>query len=720
MNEQFRLESLPGGYSLLTFDSPGMKVNTMSRAAMTELAAIVKELAQRTDVKGLLFASGKAGQFIAGADLNEIGDLTVANAESAAAAISRGHEVYNAISELPFPTVALINGACMGGGTELVLSMDYRLAATGPQTKIGLPEVKIGLIPGWGGTQRLPRLIGITAGIEMITSGEPVDAAKAVEYGLVYDAISTEKLVDEAIYLIEEAHRTGEWKAARLRRSQPLGLSEDQFNFSFALAEGAVKGKTRGQYPAPLVALQAVKDGINRTLSEGIAIEQKAFLEVLKTPIASNLVAQFFTTTRLQRDTGVEDPSVKPREIKAVGVLGAGLMGAGIAAAHARRGVQATMVDIDNSRVEDGMRRARKVVEDRIGIGRAKPSDLADMLVKLRGTTSRQSFGECDLVVEAVTENEPLKTKIISELADVMRPDALLATNTSTISITRLANAWKSPELFAGLHFFSPVDRMQLVEVIRGEKTSDETIATLVALSKKIGKTPIVVRDCPGFLVNRILLPYMAESLVLLAEGIDMDRIDKLAVKWGMPVGPITLYDMVGIDTGLYAGEVLKAGYPDRAVATPILADLVQQGRLGQKVGKGFRGLDKKGRFTSDSEALQLISQHVRTKSELSDSDITDRLFLSMTLEAVRAMQDKIARQPGDVDMAMLLGTNFPAFRGGPLRWCDTEGAQNIIDRSKKWESLGGRFAIPASLAEAAKSNTRFYPSSSNTAARSA
>ena len=719
MNEHFRLESLPGGSVQLTFDSPGMKVNTMSRAALTELAAIVKDLATRKDVKGLLFTSGKSGQFIAGADLNEIGDLTVANSDTASAAISRGHEVFNAISELPFPTVALVNGACMGGGTELILSMDYRLAVAAPQTKIGLPEVKIGLIPGWGGTQRLPRLVGITAGIEMITSGEPVDAAKAVEYGLVFDALPADKIVDEGLYLIEEAHRTGDWKTARQRRSQPLGLNENQFNFAFALAEGAVKGKTRGQYPAPLVALQAVKEGINRPLAEGIAIEQKAFLEVLKTPIASNLVAQFFTTTRLQRDTGVDDASVKPREINAVGVLGAGLMGAGIAAANARRGVQATMVDIDASRVEDGMRRARKVVEDRIGIGRATPSDLADMLVKLRGTTSRQSFGECDLVIEAVTENEPLKTKIISELADVMRPDAILATNTSTISITRLAKAWKSPERFAGLHFFSPVDRMPLVEVIRGEQTSDETVVTLVALAKRIGKTPIVVKDCPGFLVNRILLPYMAESLVLLEEGVDMDRIDKLAVKWGMPVGPITLYDMVGVDTGLYAGEVLKAGYPDRAVSTPILAELVKQGRMGQKAGKGFRGLDKKGRFAADPDGQQIVNQFVRTKSELSDNDITDRLFLSMALEAVRAFEDKIARHAGDVDMAMLLGTNFPAFRGGPLRWCDTEGAQNIIDRAKKWESLGGRFAIPASLTEAAKSNTRFYPSSSNSAARS-
>jgi 3-hydroxyacyl-CoA dehydrogenase/enoyl-CoA hydratase/3-hydroxybutyryl-CoA epimerase/3-hydroxyacyl-CoA dehydrogenase/enoyl-CoA hydratase/3-hydroxybutyryl-CoA epimerase/enoyl-CoA isomerase len=248
------------------------------------------------------------------------------------------------------------------------------------------------------------------------------------------------------------------------------------------------------------------------------------------------------------------------------------------------------------------------------------------------------------------------------------------------------------------------------VEVVRGEQTNDETVATLVALAKKIGKTPIVVRDCPGFLVNRILMPYMAEALVLLEEGIDMDRIDKVATKWGMPVGPITLYDMVGLDTGLYAGEVLQAGYADRAVATPILAELVKQGRLGKKSGKGFRAVDKKGKFVADPEVQQLIAQRAQKTSELSDDDIADRLFLCMALEAVRALEEKIARQPGDVDMAMILGVNFPAFRGGPLRWCDTEGAANIIDRAKKWESLGRRFEIPAALAEAARKGTRFYP----------
>lgn len=709
MSQTLKLETLPGDIALLTFDTPGQKVNTFSAGVIAEFAACMEELAQRTDLRGLILVSGKPGQFIAGADLKELAATVHATREESREAIARGHRLFNAVSELPFPTVAVINGNCMGGGTELALAFDERLAADGPQTKIGLPEVKIGLIPGWGGTQRLPRLVGIGAALEIITTGEPVGARRAAEIGLVFDAVPAERLLDEARHLIEEAHRTGDWQRTRARLRQPLGLSEDELTFAMAITEGGVMAKTRGQYPAPVVAVRAVRDGINKPLAEGLAIEQNGIAEVIGTPITLNLVSQFFDSTRLQRETGVDDANITPRKIESVGVLGAGLMGAGIATAHARRGVRAAMVDIDNSRVEHGMSQARKVVEDRIKIGRATPGDLADMFSKLSASTSRQSLSECDLVIEAVTENEALKTQIIGELRQVLRPDALLASNTSTISITRLAQAAPAPERFAGMHFFSPVDRMSLVEVVRGEQTSDETVATLVALAKKIGKTPIVVRDCPGFLVNRILMPYMAEALLLLEEGVDMDRLDRVATKWGMPVGPITLYDMVGLDTGLYAGQVLQAGYADRAISTPILAELVKLGRHGKKAGKGFRTADRKGRFVTDPEVQQLIAKFVKEPRELTDRDIEDRLFVCMALEAVRALEDKIARRPGDIDMAMILGVNFPAFRGGPLRWVDTEGAQNIIDRAKKWQPLGQRFEVPALLADVAKRGQRLY-----------
>jgi 3-hydroxyacyl-CoA dehydrogenase/enoyl-CoA hydratase/3-hydroxybutyryl-CoA epimerase/enoyl-CoA isomerase len=712
MTTFFELKPLPDGLVILTLNVPGQKVNTFSAAVIEELHAVVTDLARRTELRGLLVTSGKPGQFVAGADLHELADGGTAATERWTNAVMNGHRLIHEFEHLPFPTVALINGPCLGGGTEWALAHDDRLAADDPAVRIGLPEVKIGLIPGWGGTQRLPRLIDVATAVEMITSGEPVDAHRAVEIGLVSAAVPADQLVPQGIQRLEELQRLGQWQERRDQRSRPKNLTADQLHAIFDGVEAALLRKTRGHYPAPVAALRVVREGIQCPLEQGLAIEQNAFLELVGSPIVSNLITQFFITTRLQKETGVDDPAVTPRPIQFVGVLGAGLMGAGIAGAHARRGIPAVMVDVDQTRVDDGLRRARQVVEERIAAGRATANDLAEMSSRLSGSTSRSALAECDLVIEAVTENEALKTQMIAELARVMRPEAFLASNTSTISITRLAKHWPVPERFAGMHFFSPVDRMQLVEVVRGEKTGDETVATLVALAKRIGKTPIVVRDCPGFLVNRILLPYMAEALVLLEEGIDMDRIDRIAVNWGMPVGPITLYDLVGLDTGLYAGEVLAAGYPDRAVATPLLAELVRAGRLGKKSGKGFRIVDDKGKFVTDPEVQALVAQRVRQPAPLCDDDISDRLFICLALEAVRAWEDRIVRQPGDLDMALLLGVNFPAFRGGPLRWCDTEGAANMIRRAKKWESLGGRYHIPHALSEAARHGTRFYAES--------
>jgi len=709
MAQLFSLATIQPGVELLTFDMPGQKVNTFTAAAIEELTALISELAHRADLRGLLVTSGKPGQFVAGADLNEMANPTTASRERWTTAVMNGQRMINAFAALPFPTIALINGPSMGGGTEWALAHDERLVADSPSVKVGLPEVKIGLIPGWGGTQRLPRLVELTTASEIITTGEAIDARRAVEIGFATAAVPADQLVSRGAELLEEMQRTGQWRELRQQRNQAVKITTDQLNPICAAAEQAILRRTRGHYPAPLAALRAVKSGVQVSLAQGLDIEKDEFLKLVDSPIVANLITQFFSTTRLQRDSGVADPAVKPRPIHSVGVLGAGLMGAGIAAAHARKKIPAVMVDIDQQRVDDGLARARQVVKERITIGKATPDDLTELTTRLSGSISQAALAECDLVIEAATENESLKTKIIGELASVLQRDVLFATNTSTISITRLANHWRAPERFAGMHFFSPVDRMQLVEVIRGELTNDETIVTLVALAKRLGKTPIVVKDCPGFLVNRILLPYMAEALVLLDEGIDMDRIDRVAVDWGMPVGPIALYDMVGLDTGLYAGEVLAGGYANRAVATPLLKELVAAGRLGKKSGKGFRAVDAKGKFSGDPEVNRLIAQRVQQRRDYSDDEISDRLFFCLILEAVRAWDDRIVRQPGDLDMAMLLGVNFPAFRGGPLRYCDTEGADSIIRRAEKWTSLGPRYEIPEALRSAARDQVRFY-----------
>ena len=705
----FRFEELDGPIGLVTLDLPQKKVNTLGQAVLTELAGLVQTLQGRPDLVGLLFRSGKPGQFIAGADLHELGALAFATKEQVARGIAVGHQLFQAVNDLPFPTVALIDGPCMGGGTELVLAMDERIASTNPQTKIGLPEVKVGLLPAWGGSQRLPRLIGLPA-VEMIGSGEPASADRAAALGLVFDAVPADRLVDEGLRLIAYLREDDRWKESRRKRAQPLGLTEDQSAFAFACAEGAIQAKTKGQYPAPLVALGAIRDGCNKPLVEGLKVEREAALELVGSPISANLIGVFFMQQRLARDPGVADPTVKPRQIGRVGVLGAGLMGAGIATAHARSGIPTALVDVDDARLAEGMARAQDVVLSRIKIGRAKPMDLAEMLARLNTSTSTSPFAECDLVIEAITEDEADKVATYKELSGVLRPGAILASNTSTISITRMAAAAPDPGRFIGMHFFNPVDRMELVEVVRGEQTSDETVATVVALAKRVRKTPIVVRDCPGFLVNRVLLPYMNEALILLGEGAPMDAIDAAATRFGMPMGPVALHDLVGLDTAYYAGKVMTAAYPDRSVPTPILGELVQAGRLGAKSGAGFRKHGGKGRPQADPAVEPILNKHRSGERVPDDAEITNRLFLPMLLEATRVLEDGIVREPADVDMGLILGIGFPPYRGGILRWADAEGAGAILERLARYGSLGPRFRPTETLDRQARTGEKFYP----------
>lgn len=711
MGNAFQFEELEDHVGLLTIDVPNQSVNTFGQPVLQELSALLDDLEGRTDLRGLLLRSGKKGQFIAGADLKELGALMAATREQLATGLAGGHALFTRISRLPFPTVALIDGNCMGGGTELSLSMDYRIAANNKKTQIGLPEVKVGIIPAWGGTQRLPRVIGLHYSIEMICSGEAVSAGKAAKLGLVFDTVPADRLVEEGRRLIEHAQKTGEWQELRHKKEQPLGLSEDQAFFAFGMAEGYLHGQTKGQFPAPLVALKAIREGINCTLQEGLKIEQEAALEVLGSPVSAGLIGVFFMQQELARDPGVDDPNIKPRDVKRVGVLGAGLMGAGIATAHARSGIPASMVDIDDARLADGLQRASKVVAGRIKAGRASQDDLAFMLANLSTSTSSKVFADCDVVVEAVTENEELKKKLYGQLAEVLRDDAILGSNTSTISITRMAQAAPNPERFVGMHFFLPVDRMQLVEVIRGEKTDDETVATIVALAKRIRKTPIVMKDCPGFLVNRILLPYMNEALVLLLEGAPMDKIDKAATRFGMPMGPIALQDMVGLDTSLYAGKVLLEAYSDRAVDMPLLAKMVEGGRLGKKSGAGFRKYTgRKGKPEADPELQPLIKEFQKDEREFSNQELEDRLFLPMLLEATRVLEEEIVRAPSHVDMGMILGTGFPPFRGGLLRWGDSMGAGKVIEKLSNYRQLGKRYEPTDMLENMAKTGKTFYP----------
>ncbi len=711
MANAFKLDELEGKIGLVTFDLPDKKVNTLSQEVLKELAGLVAQLEKRTDLRGLLFTSGKPGQFVAGADLNELAMMSYAKLEQVVGLTTMGHQLYNRISRLPFPTVALIDGGCLGGGTELALTMDQRLVSTAPHTQISLPEVQIGILPGWGGTQRLPRLIGLNAAIEVICAGEKLSGQKAVNVGFAFDAVPAEKLIEEGRRLIEYLQQSGEWKTRRERLQGPLGLNPDELNFAFAVAEGAIKAKTKGQYPAPLVALKAIREGCNKTLEEGLKAEQSGFGELAGSPIAANLIGIFFLKNRLARDPGVSDPSVKPAPVKSAGVLGAGFMGAGIAAASARSGIRTSMVDVDEARIADGLKRASDVVMSRIKIGRATPQDMANMLSLLNTSTSTKVFADSDVVIEAITENEAVKKDVYKGLAGVIRDDAILASNTSTISITRMAESAPHPERFVGMHFFNPVDRMELVEVIRGEKTSDETVATIVALAKQIKKTPIVVKDCAGFLVNRVLFPYMNESLILLQDGASMAAIDRAATKFGMPMGPLILTDMVGQDTAVFSGKVLAHAYPHRTVTYSILEEMLKASKPDDKKSlTKFWLSDKKSKSQPNPVTEAIIAKNRKGNRSIDPEEITDRLFLPMLLEATRVLEEGIVREPGDVDMGLILGIGFPPFRGGILRWCDSLGASAVVEKLAKYSHLGKRFEPTDSLLRLAKSGETFYP----------
>ncbi len=717
-----RLDFVQPGIARITFDQPGSRANTLNQNVQTEFEGVLSELEKTADLQGVILCSGKPGMFIAGADLKELISVISPppNAPSSPAPLPggegrkfdaraltlRGLHFIGRFEKLPCPTIVLIDGSCMGGGTELSLAFDYRLAGTHPKCEIGLPETKIGIIPGWGGTQRLPRVIGPSLAVEFICTGEPVKAGRARELGIAWDVVPSEKMLDEALRLLTMTRASGDWKRERQKKQQPVGLSDDQLAYTYGVARAQVLAKTKGQFPAPLAALDAIAKGCNLPLEDGLKIETEHFIPLVGSTISRNLIAIFFMNQRLAKDTGVADASVQPRELGRVGVIGAGIMGAGIAGAHIRKGVATTLSDVSQDAVAKGVGAITKVMQSRIEIGRTTQTELVSALACLNTTTDVKAFGDRQLVVEAVVENEEVKTKLFRELQAIVPADAILASNTSTISITRMAGAVTRPENFAGLHFFNPVDRMQLVEVIRGEKTSDQTVATLVAHTRRIGKSPIVVKDCPGFLVNRILFPYLNEAMLLLEEGADPRTLDKVATDFGMPMGPITLSDVVGLDTCLYAGMVVNRAFADRAKQTSILGALVKAGRLGQKSGAGFFSYAK-GPRGADDLALSPILESCRTgKRDITTEEIRDRMFLAMLVEATRVLMEGIVREPADVDMGLILGIGFPPQHGGILRWADTEGASSILARLAKYEPLGKRFEATERLRSAA----RFYP----------
>jgi 3-hydroxyacyl-CoA dehydrogenase/enoyl-CoA hydratase/carnithine racemase len=705
-----RLSMLEGDVAALTLDAPDKGANVLSQSVLDELEGHLDQLETRTGLAGLVIRSGKPGIFVAGADLREFAAAKNPTRERTIGVASRGRKLFARLSKCPFVTVAAIDGICVGGGAELAIWCDRRIMSTNPKAQFGFPEVKLGIFPGWGGTVRAPRIIGLGNAVELVTGGESIDGRTAMQMGLISDLVPSERLDAASIALVRAEAKTQQYLVDRERWSRSVDIDETELGFLGATASAYIQSQTKGHYPAPLAALEVLLGSAGLDADAAGEAEAEAFAALFGTPINRALLNVFFLTDRNKKDTGV-DAAVKPRDIKSVGVFGAGIMGSGISAAVVKRELPVTITDAMPQALASGVQKILEEVSYNKQTNGSDPQRMLKFAPLVNATTVDAEYKNCDLVIEAVVENPKVKAELYQRIEPLLGERTILASNTSAISIGRLAEKLKHPERFCGIHFFNPVRKMPLVEVIRGPKTSDETVVTAVAFAKAVGKSPIVVNDGPGFLVNRLLLPYMNEALELILDGVEIKAIESAAKSFGMPMGPITLYDVVGLDTAYYAGQVMHEAFPDRIGESPLLAAMVKAGRLGQKTGIGFFAYkDKKeGRGTPDPTLAGVVKPLVRGQTRLSEQQIVERLFLPMVLEATRVLEEHKVRDPRDVDLGLIYGIGFPPFKGGLLFWADTLGAAKIVEMLKPYQSLGKRYQATPMLEQMARHGNNFY-----------
>ncbi|MDR5868603.1 fatty acid oxidation complex subunit alpha FadB [Halomonas koreensis] len=704
------------GVATLTFDLKDESVNKLSTAVVGELGEAVEAIRGASDLEGLILASAKEA-FIVGADITEFHGMFEKDEAEILSMLERVHGIFNAIEDLPFPTVTALNGLALGGGCEVALTTDFRVMSDAAQ--LGLPETKLGILPGWGGCVRLPRLIGADNAIEWIAGGTQNKADEALRMGAVDAVVPGESLMDAARDLLERARR-GELdhSARRAEKAGPLGLDAIEQMMAFETAKGYVAGKAGPHYPAPIEAIKVIQKGAGERRDRAQAIEAKAFAKLARTDVCFNLVGLFLNDQLVKKKGGQYEKQARPVEQAAV--LGAGIMGGGIAYQSAAKGTPILMKDIKDEAVELGLKEARKLFAKQVERGKLSTEQMAERLTNIRPTLSYGDFGHVDLAVEAVVENPKVKGAVLAETEAAVGEDAILASNTSTISITRLAESLQRPENFCGMHFFNPVHRMPLVEVIRGEKTGDAAVAATVAYARRMGKTPIVVNDCPGFLVNRVLFPYFGGFSLLMEQGADFRRVDKVMESFGWPMGPAYLLDVVGLDTAVHAGEVMAEGFPERMGSLggdgerSVIQRMFDADRLGQKNARGFYAYeeDRKGKPKKvvDEDAIALVEQAAGERREFGDEEIVARMMVPLCLEAVRCLEDGIVGSPAEADMALIYGIGFPPFRGGALRYIDAQGVDAFVELADRLaEELGPLYAPTDKLREMARAGERFY-----------
>ena len=710
--------NITNNIGMVEFNLEGEKVNKLTANVLNELNDLLDRLASEKNIQALGIKSTKKGTFIAGADIGEIAQIT--DPKDGQEKAEKGQLILDKIAQLPFPTLAIIDGACLGGGLELALACDFRVCSDHVKTKLGLPEVNLGIIPGFGGTQRLPRLIGLQAALKIILSGKPVDAKKALRGHLVDamfpHAFMNEKSDDFLAQICSPSYRE---KIIKKRNPQPTKRYITEKNMisrsvTFNAVRENVLKRTKGHYPAPLKAIEVIKRTYQKTtISAGLKIESTVFGELSANSTCKNLVRLFYMQEHVKKNGTIPGYPEK-RDIKHVAVLGAGVMGGGISWTLTNAGIRTRMKDLEWSAIAKGYESTAKIYGQLKKIRKLDSREINLRMHHLTGSTDYRGFQKMDVVIEAIVEDLAIKRSVLAELEENISDTTIIASNTSTLPITDMAVNLKHPERFIGMHFFNPVNRMPLVEVIPGKDTAPETINAIVSLAKQLKKMPIVVKSCPGFLVNRLLLPYLNEAVFLLESGESPQRIDKLLTRFGMPMGPLTLIDEVGIDVCYKAAKILETAYGTRMAMARFFSVLYKEhGLLGKKSGEGIY-LHRGNHREVNPKVLTYIhdfrSEMTDQGSNLTDQEIVDRTMLTMVNEAARSMGEEIVESPQDLDMAMIMGTGFPPFKGGLLRYADSLGTTEVNSRLKQFEAQWGeRFSPAEYLSDLAAKNTSFY-----------
>jgi 3-hydroxyacyl-CoA dehydrogenase/enoyl-CoA hydratase/3-hydroxybutyryl-CoA epimerase len=696
------------GFVHVVFDRPGQTVNLLTLEIIQALDRKLEEWRTREIVRGVLFKSAKPGMFIAGMDVEEIAAAT--DAFRAAEAARFGQAVFRKIAELGKPSVCAIRGTCLGGGAELALACTTRLASDHPRVRIGLPEVQLGIIPGFGGTQRLPRLVGLLPSLDLILTGRRLDARRALRIGLVDGIVPDAYLEREALSRL--AHAADGKQSPRKRRLSPMAMLINNVGplrrFAISRAKKRTSERVRPtDYPAPFRALEAIEAAFALTGPQGFDLEARIVGELVPTSTSKNLIWIFKTQTALKREAGGIQAS--PRQVRRAAVIGAGIMGGGISQLVADRGIPVRLKDVRYEAVLEALKTAGGLWKRQLDRRRISRREAYSRMAFIAPTLEATGLKHVDLVIEAVVEDLEVKRAVLAEI-EARTPDrAVFASNTSSLPISDIAAKAMRPERVVGLHFFNPVHRMPLVEVVAGRRSSPEALATVHDLATRLGKTPVIVRDSPGFLVNRILMLYLNEALLLLGEGVKIDDADRAMSTFGLPMGPFALLDQIGLDTANHVAGVLGAAFGKRlGDATTVLGDMVTAGRLGAKNGLGFYRYKNGRKLEPDPEAYKLAG--ATAPRELPAETLQERMILSMVNEAAACLEDGVVREPREIDIAMVMGTGFPPFRGGLLRYADGIGIPIVADRlSRLAEAQGGRFRPAGLLQEMVRGQRRFY-----------